>query len=203
MTADECMDAILADPEDDAPRHQLATAVVASDPPHADFIERQLAMSRRMRETFYNPGISLVGSKSVEEDVLLRQHARRWSRDLGLYLGEVENHRTVEFHRGLPWLCSMNPYVFLEKGEYVLTRLAPLRGIEFFPDPEGDPFPVAEIAACPWLSRLDEIRFLESTLGPGDLAVLATSSHLKRVMTLDVREIHASSPRFKRWPQTR
>ncbi|HEX4454428.1 MAG TPA: hypothetical protein VH143_26385 [Kofleriaceae bacterium] len=187
MTADECMDAILANPEDDAPRHKLATAIAASDPPRADFIERQLAMSKRMRETFYNPGVSLIGGKSGEEDALLRQHARRWSRDLGMYMGEIETYRTVEFHRGLPWLCSMNPHLFLERGDYVLTKLAPLRGIEFFPDPDGDAFPAAELAACPWLSRLDEIRFAESTLAPGDLAVLATSPHLKRVMTIDAR----------------
>jgi hypothetical protein len=187
MTADECVDAIFANPEDDTPRHQLATAIAASDPPLSEFIERQLAMSKQMRETFYHPRISRIGDKTVEENALLGKHAHRWSRNLGFYLGEIEKHRTVEFHRGLPWLCSMNPYLFLEQGEYVMTKIAPLRGIEFFPDPEGDPFPATELAACPWLERLDEIRFSDSTLAPGDLALLAESPHLARVLMLDVR----------------
>lgn len=74
----------------------------------------------------------------------------------------------------------MNAYMFLEEGEYIMSRIAPLRSIEFYPDPDGDPFPALRLAQSPLLARLDEIRFAEGTLAKGDLEIIVSSPHLVR-----------------------
>lgn len=187
MNYEECMLAVLANPESDAPRRDLAVALRGADPARAEFIERQLDMAIRNRSTKYHPGVATIGRVSCEEDSLLQTHERRWSEDLSFFLGETLAQRNVEFHRGLPWLCSMNPYMLLEKGDYIVSRVAPLRGIEFFPDPEGAPFPVEDIAASPLLERFEEIRFLPGALGKNQLEVFAASTHLLRLRALDFR----------------
>jgi hypothetical protein len=81
----------------------------------------------------------------------------------------------------------MNAYTLLEHGEYIFHRIAPLRGVDFFADPDGDPFPAKQLAASPLLARLDEIRFHEDTVRATDLIELASSPHLHRLQSLDVR----------------
>ena len=147
-TYEKCMLAILASPEDDALRRRLASIMRSSDPLWSELIELQLALSDRERAR-------IPRTTEPRESELIDDNLRRWSRDLDFYLGEELRHRHVEFQRGLPWLCTMNPYMFLEYGEYILSRVAPLRGIEFYADPEGAPFPARELVACPLLARLD------------------------------------------------
>ena len=199
-TYEECMLAILATPEDDQLRRELATIVRASDPAWAELIELQLALSDHERAR-------LPHSTSHREYELLAANERRWSRNLDFYLGELGIHRHVEFIRGLPWRCTLNPYMFLEQGEYILMRVAPLRGIEFYADPDGAPFPAKELAASPLLARLDEIRFQERTLAEGDLEIIVASPHLERARTwwfqrnpvsAAVWEIFASNPLTRR-----
>jgi hypothetical protein len=209
VTYEECMLEILANPEADDPRHELAKIVRPSDPDLSEFIETQLKMSRRMRETKYNPGVALVGFKSRAESNLLEKNSQRWSRNLDFYMGETIAHRHVEFYRGLPWLGSMNPYMFLEQGEYILTRVAPLRGVEFFLPYEDGAFPMKELAACPLLERLDEIRFpilpKSQTITPDDANTLAASPYLKRALaltlhnaTLATYELLATNPQTQK-----
>jgi hypothetical protein len=124
-------------------------------------------------------------------------------------MGEITVHRLVEFHRGMPWLCSMNPYVFLEQGEYILNRIAPLRGIEFFLPYGNGPFPMKELLSCPLLDRFDEIRFpiLEKSqlLTPDDANLLANSRHFERMLaltlhnaTLSTYELLAANPQTQK-----
>lgn len=182
MTYEECMLAILANPEDDMPRRALADVLRPSEPDFAELIDFQLdhsAKRRAQRGRIATPW---------RDEELLQKNKPAWTPDLEFYLGEIPFVPTIEFDRGLPWLCSMNPYTLLEHGDYIFNRIAPLRGIEFFADPEGDPFPAKEIAAHPLLERLDEIRFHPRTLGKHDLEILAASPHLHRALSWDVRQ---------------
>jgi hypothetical protein len=177
----ESMLAIMSNPEDDAARRALAELTREADPELAQFINCQLAAADLRRTTRYRSDY-----RSHEGDDLLKRNWERWVRDLGFYMGEVAAHRYVEFDRGFPRLCSMNPYLFLEQGEHILTNIAPLRGIAFFDDPEGSPFPMRELAASPLLECLDEIRFSRCKLTEADMAVFASSPHLTRLLVLDV-----------------
>ncbi len=187
MTYQDCMKAILANPEDDAPRSELARVVRDSDPDWARFIELELDRSKGQRETRYQ-----LGGNDPDHLLSKNGNRRRWSRDLDFYMGELGVHRVVKFHRGLPWLCSMNPYVFLEQGEYILNRIAPLRGIEFFRT-RDESFPAKELTECPLLARLDFVGFAPAssgsptTLMPGDMEILASSENFSRLLGMDVR----------------
>lgn len=178
---EQCMLAIMADPEDDKPRRAFAELIRASDPARSEFIISQLDRAARRRTGHEG------ASPSHREDRIRFENEDRWREDLGFYMGEIGRHRHVELDRGFPWICSMNPYLFLEQGQHILTNIAPLRGIIFFRDTEGDPFPVKELAASPLLERLDEIRFDNNALDDGDLDVIASSPHLARVMAWDIR----------------
>jgi uncharacterized protein (TIGR02996 family) len=79
VTYEDCMLAILANPEDDAPRHELANVLRSSDPERAEFVEAQLALSDHERQTKYGPH----GPRPGRADLLLRQNEQLWSRDLG------------------------------------------------------------------------------------------------------------------------
>lgn len=172
-TYEQCMLAILATPEDDQLRYELAAIVRASDPLWSEFIEVQLAISNHER-------VHRFGNRESREYKPLNHNTGRWATELGFFLGETEAHRRVKFVHGLPWGCTMNAYMFLEEGEYIMSRIAPLRSIEFYPDPDGDPFPALRLAQSPLLARLDEIRFAEGTLAKGDLEIIVSSPHLVR-----------------------
>ncbi len=181
MTYEQAMLAVLADPESDDARRDLVAVLRGPDPDRARYVELQMetTLQRREEETF-----SLRGSD--EEWRLQSSHRTRWKRDVDMYLGEHHDNQRVEFERGLPWLISMNPYLFLEQGEYVMSRIAPLRGISFFDDPDGSPFPMKELAASPLLERLEEIRFLNATLTADDVMTFSSSTRLTRAYTIDM-----------------
>ena len=177
MTFEECMSAILRDPEDDAPRRALATVVRASDPQWAEFIELQLDLALERRR------LLKTHSNDHREGVLASKNRRRWSRDLDQYMGELGIHRHVGLDRGLVFSCSMNPYAFLEHGEHIVSNIAPLRGLRFFNDPKR-PFPMKEIAASPLLARFDSLQFHDCTLTEAELLTFAGSTHLDRCQFL-------------------
>jgi hypothetical protein len=183
MTYEECMAAILLSPEDDRPRYDLANSLRAADPTRAEFIETQLEEARVRREQRYRMSSDL----ETRGDRLLGGREFEWARDLDFYLGEEARHRRIEYDRGLPWLCMLNPYMFLEQGEQIVSNIAPLRGIQFYDDPEGSPFPMKELAASPLLARFDEIRLHECKLSNEDLLAFAASPNLERLLDLDLR----------------
>ena len=183
MSYQECMLAILRDPENDTPRRAMVDLLGPSDPVRAKFIQIQLDVAQRRRETKY----SRVVSDDAGGSSYLDAYEEEWTRDIGFYMGELPIHRQVEFDRGFVRLCSMNPYLFLEQGEHIMNAIAPLRGIAFFDDPDGDPFPMKEIAASPLLSRLEEIRFAKCWLTESDLLTFAESPNLQRALILDLR----------------
>ena len=103
-----------------------------------------------------------------------------------MYMGLEDWQRAVKFERGFLWRISMNPYLFLEQGDYIMRRIAPLRSITFFPDPDGDPFPMDKLAASPLLSRLDMISFDRCRLTDSELETFAASPHLDRLYSIDL-----------------
>lgn len=181
MSYVEAMVDVLADPEADAPRERVRDSIVDSDPTRAEFIHIQLEKARRRRQ-----GRGVWGGMTMREADLEFENHRRWEEDISMFMGELPRDRHVEFDRGFVRCMSMNPYVFLEHGQYVMTRVAPIRGIWFFPDPEGAPFPMRELAASPLLARLDDIKMSRCGLTDEDVEVFAASPHLTRLCWLDV-----------------
>ena len=183
MSYESIMQAILDRPEDDAPRLALAEYLKTEDPPLSRFIKAQIETTRTRRVAR-----SLDNFADRVESSLRLEHGQRWKQLVGPYLGMEDRHRHVVFERGLPWLISMNPYLFIEQGKYLLDRIAPLRGIRFYRDPDDHSFPMAELAASPNLARLDFVDLTNCWLKDDDLAVFAASPHLDRLRDLDLTD---------------
>lgn len=183
MTYEQAMLSILQSPDEDGPRRALASLVRASEPEWANLIELQLELAQLRRRERYRTSSTL----KVRALEALGHVRDRVTRDIGFYMGEIPKHREVEFDRGLVRLCTLNPYMFLEQGEYILSKIAPLRGVWFYDDPEGAPFPMKELAASPLLAHLDEIRFHDCEISDEHVEVFAASPYLDRLLVLDMR----------------
>jgi hypothetical protein len=175
----ELMGRVLANPEADEPRRDFAAFIEAEDPAWSRFITLQLERTHLGRAR----RLGRLGT-TAEEDHLEISNRARWEEPLSTYLGELGRHRLVEFCRGFPWKMTMNPYLFIEVGAYVLSRVAPLRGIDFYADPDGDPFPMTALARCPALAKLDYLGFASCGLTDSDLETLANSAHLGRCSSM-------------------
>ena len=174
MTFDEIYDAIVADPENDSLREQLAEACRVSDPDRARFIDLQNARARQRRaERSHLPDPSRL------EDALLATHETAWSRTLSKYT----THR--KFYRGAVESIQVDPFIFLEYGEW-LFELAPLCEVRFTMPDDGALFPLDDLLASPLLARLDSICFAQLPLGDADVEKIAASPNLERCLVLDL-----------------
>lgn len=191
MNYQECILAICANPEDDAPRKELVNLLRGPDPARAMFIEKQLqeAMFRRLRRyEDPKPHERVIPPPGESAWELLDKHKKEWARDLAFYMSEDRRHQEIGFDRGLPWSCKLSPWMFLEQGEHILAHIAPLRGVWFFDDPWDDltPFPMKEIAASPLLAHFDSISFKSCNVKDDDVELFAASPHLGRLRLLNI-----------------
>jgi uncharacterized protein (TIGR02996 family) len=195
MNIEHVFQTICENPEDDEPRLEYAKLVEGSDPAHAELIRIQLkyADERRLGSRFY-------GSEGDEEG-LIQAHGARWARDIAKFTphGQIE---LIEFDRGFPSKIEMQPDLFVEYADLVF-RLAPIRHIDFVKplDEAGEllcdeagnlvPFPMERLLACPQLSRLDSVGFVNVKLrlgrpgDPGDVSLVARCPHLTRCVYLN------------------
>lgn len=165
---DQLLAAITADPEDDAARRAFADHIRPSDPDRAAFIEQQLAQAQARRQA--------RGPRTTADDRFLVRHEAEWTRTLARYTARLT------FDRGFVAAIRIDPYLFLEYGEWLFHQ-APIRCVELSKPADGR-FPMAELAASPLLARLDAISLHDETLRRADLERLADSPHLDRVLVL-------------------
>jgi uncharacterized protein (TIGR02996 family) len=168
-TEPELHRAVTNDPEDDAARLAYADCIESMDKDRASFIREQIAeaRARRAKRTYGRAGKSQ----------LLVAHEREWARTLLKYAADVQ------FDRGFVHSISIEPYLFLEYGEWLFLN-APIREVRFTAPDDDDPFPMSELAASPLLERLDAIIFGDPRLGDDLLKVLAASPRLTRLVKL-------------------
>ncbi len=174
---------ILADirnhPELDALRLEYADACAAKDPDQADYVRDEVGYWGR--EVGYR---GRTGSEAV---------AKRLAHPFLQYC------YGVELYRGFVEEITIDPYVFLNRGDRLLD-LAPIRKVTFSPKPLPPgmdtsqvgtivPSPVPELMASPLLGRVYSIAFRDThfqlwrTEIPDIESVLA-SSHLDRLIML-------------------
>jgi uncharacterized protein (TIGR02996 family) len=182
MTFESYLAAILASPEDDAPRLAFAKAWAAYDAPLARFVELQVERAQRRRA-------GDEASPSSEEATLLRNNEARWAHTLAKYT------RSWQFDRGFISYVVIDPHLFLEQGAW-LMRNAPIHHVGFSNAAEG-PFPLDELLASPLLAQLDSIDLPNLELGDSDIAQLAASPHLDRCLVLDLSHNPLTSKAFE------
>lgn len=163
---EELLRAVTTDPDDDAARLAFAAHIRSSEADRARFIELQIEQAHQRR--------AKRGWVRTDKDPLLVKHEAEWSRTIAKYA------RKWRFDRGFITMITIDPYLFLEYGEWLFLN-APIRAVEFIAPEEGD-FPMGELAGSPLLERLDAIEFDVPNLKSRDLEQLAASPHLSRAL---------------------
>jgi uncharacterized protein (TIGR02996 family) len=172
MTPNEAfLQAILEDPDDDAPRLIYADWLEERGDPRGEFIRLQCDLARM------GQGDPRCPALQYQEQQLLGAHRAEWLGPLpqGTILYEPI------FRRGFLEAVSLEPRTFLELGEQ-LFRLHPLRRLSF-PGPDEERR-FAALAASPLLARLTALCIHGITDRAAE--VLAASPHLTRLTALDL-----------------
>jgi uncharacterized protein (TIGR02996 family) len=171
--ADGLLQDILANPDDDAPRLVYADWLEEhGDADRAEFIRAQIEAARLAQEKALRPTLQERWWK------LLEKHRNEWLREVPAPL-----RKGVEFKRGfVDWLhCSA---LELLRGAERLFRRCPVRSVRL----KYVTRHLAELAACPYLARLNQINFQAAGNridGAGARAFFA-SPHLGGLVDLDL-----------------
>ncbi|HEY0483931.1 MAG TPA: hypothetical protein VGD37_40705 [Kofleriaceae bacterium] len=179
---EELLTAVTSNIDDDAPRLAFAAHIAGSDPERARFIEDQIARAkaRRVQRGYVDAG----------DHPLLRTHGAEWSRMIAKYA------RHWTFDRGFVAKITIEPYLFLEYGEWLLVNY-PIQMVELC-KPDDGAFPVSELAASPLLARLEALVIREVRLEQSELEQLIASPHLARMLHLVVGCERASPALYER-----
>jgi len=166
---------IVARPDDDAPRLIYADWLEERGDPRGEFIRLQCALAGMTVGDPRRPALQ------ERERQLLARHAHDWCAPLGLEPGQCT------FRRGFVEVVEMHAEQFVASAE-TLFRAAPVRQIHFLHATAS----IAELAACPWLTRLRTLDLSGNALRDSGAAVLAASPHLSGLAALDLGgcEIH-------------
>lgn len=195
MNIEHVFQAICNNPEDDDLRLEYAKLIESSDPAHAKLIRIQVKYANEHRCS------SDYSALEEDEDGLIRRHGARWAHNIAKFSAR-DQLRSIEFDRGFPARIEMHPDIFAEYADLVF-RLAPIRHIDFISPYDEDgkrledehgkpiPFPIDRVLACPQLSRLDSVGFVNVELKPsyrdhpGDVTKIAQCPHLTRCLYLN------------------
>jgi uncharacterized protein (TIGR02996 family) len=164
--------AVLAAPDDDAPRLAYADALEDSDPVRAEFIKIQvtLAVWRRNRAT-----PEARTDAVLREGELIRSHGATWGADLR---GLVDKW---VFIRGFAEWVTLDARAFLTSAPE-LYRRTPVRHLDL----TGAKPVATQLFASAHLARLASLGLANNALGDAEATALAGSTHLGKLAWLDL-----------------
>jgi uncharacterized protein (TIGR02996 family) len=170
---DAFLEAIIADPNDDALRLIYADWLDERDDPRGEFIRVQIELATL-------PSDDARRASLVErERRLLNAHQAQW---LGPVAEVVE---TAQFRRGLLDGITVGVQGFLERGDE-LFHLRPIRHIRFL-----DPFDeIGAVGNCPHLPRIESLDLSGAGLRGEELLPLLRSPHWTRLRDLNLQRNH-------------
>jgi uncharacterized protein (TIGR02996 family) len=165
MTEHEAfLQAIIAEPDEDAPRLIYADWLEEHGDPRGEFIRVQCALARPGRKTRW-------ADLKAREQTLLAEYRKEWIKPLrGIW-------KMLRFRRGFVEGMTLTVQKFLERSER-LFRLAPVRDVRLI---EIDHFMVPALAACPHLAFLRGLSLSLGGLTDHTFPTLAASPHLARL----------------------
>ena len=166
------LDAIIAAPEDDAPRLVYADWLDEhGDSDRAEFIRVQCDLARRPK---YDPGRPPLEARERE---LLKRHEARWTKPL------TDFGRDLRFRRGFVDGISIGVSKFIADGEE-LFQAAPVRNFKFLRLGTRNAT-AADLIKCRHLSQVRGI-VLTGQLPPNELSTLIAGRVLKSLTALTV-----------------
>lgn len=191
---DSLSDAVINNPEPDAPRTEYARAVRPIDPDRASLIETQIAITASFRAR--RPGIERR-ELFAQEDLLLTRNKERWTSNV-MALGWIDRAYML---RGFVESVRVSARDFLDGAEH-LYAIAPILHVDFI---DAKPL-MQKLVASRFIERLHSLGFLLNGLDDDDVAALAGSPLVANVRRLDLNrnriglrglEALCSSPHLK------
>jgi uncharacterized protein (TIGR02996 family) len=183
------LQAILANPDDDAPRLALAAWLEAQGDCHgaarAEFIRLQVQSARLPEQDARRPALA------VRERTLLQAHGDAWLRPLpewvqprpGSFWDPDPELRRYPFHRGFVAAVEAVARDFAERA-VELWHVEPVTGLHAH---FNDPSLIEALAASPHLARLTSLSLAEGCpAGPIGARALAASPFTNRLERLDL-----------------
>jgi uncharacterized protein (TIGR02996 family) len=170
MELQRLMQAVIADPEADAPRAAYADACESIAPDRAEFIRIEIAYREYLRanRTDFFPGTQ----RAV---YLRRKHGAAWAGEIGKLVS------WYEFFRGFVEKISLDARDFLAKADE-LCALAPIRRLDL-----TNVAPVArDLFASPHLSRIVSLSIEGQQFGDDEAELLAGSRYLGKLAWLNL-----------------
>jgi hypothetical protein len=174
-TREQLVQAVIADPDADAPREAFAAWGVAHGDRQGELARIQLAEAHERRVGI----VSEAHRRYLEAYDLLEKHEKTWAHEV------LSIVRQVRFYRGFVELVSIDVPTFLSHASQ-LYALAPIRSVQFL---DAGPH-VDALAASEYLERLVSVEFYNKShaapLGDAGLRKLVASPHLGKVVMLSV-----------------
>lgn len=189
-TLEDLHAALVAAPEDDAPRLAYAAAIEPEDPVRAEFIRLQIALARCRREDINPDTLKLLPhyaySPYIYEGEQIRAHGASWSKNL------TDLVPWVVFYRGFGELVKLDAQRFLDIAPE-LYRRAPILHLELL-----NVKPVAEaLFNSPHLSRIVSLRLWKNSLEDAQAEMIARSPYLGRLEWLDLSDNQIGAAGFE------
>jgi uncharacterized protein (TIGR02996 family) len=171
---DALHDAVVADPESDAPRLAYADAIAATDPARADLIRTQIRLAQWRRAGQSPPE---AGDAEIRAGTLIRAHGATWAANIKPLAD------SWQFLRGFVELVALDAGAFLMRARD-LYRRAPVLHLDL-----TNARPVfAELMASPALERIHSLKLRDQQLGDTEARALAASPRLGKLAWLDLSD---------------
>ncbi|MDB4957900.1 MAG: hypothetical protein JWO36_5469 [Myxococcales bacterium] len=165
--------AVLAAPDDDAPRLAYADAVEKADPERAEFIRLQLDLAK-WRKAHQDPPQSMKASARWQQ--LKDRRGADWAKPLA---GLVDKW---QYLRGFVEVIWSDATAFLANAEDIYRR-APVLHLDL----SGVKPVAAKLFSSPHLSRIHSLNLSNNGLDDADAKAIAASSQLGNLRWLDLR----------------
>jgi len=174
-TREQLVQAVIADPDADAPREAFAAWGVAHGDLQGELARIQLAEAHERRV-----GIALEARRRyLEAYDLIEKHEKAWAHEVFAIASQPQ------FFRGFVEVVTIDVPTFLANAQ-ALYAVAPVRGVTFVDAGTH----VDALAASPHLSRLVYIKFYNRSdaapLADAGLSALVASPHLGNVRILQL-----------------
>lgn len=169
-TEPELLQAVLAKPDDDAPRLEYAKWCEAQ----TDETTRQRGAMIRLQIAAFRAG-ETIGGREAEAHKLIEKYRARWDHELRSIVS------SVSYHRGFAELVALPAARWPESGRKI-RALAPVRHLDFVPAKPG----WAEALASESLRGIRSLGVNSQQLDDADVALLAASLHVLELRWLSL-----------------
>lgn len=186
--------AICAQPDEDTPRLAFADFLQEQGGNENAFRAEYIRGAVRVaREEVWSPAWQAAKAEWDKLDHKVRQRAAQRKLDWVAHLrGRVV---AFEFDRGFVGHVTVHSKRFVAEGEKFFSQ-DPIRSVKFVSlDAKAGSVPLAQLAACPHLSRIAKLALETTALGDSHLAMLGGSPHLAGLRSLAIAGNYSYTPK--------